>query len=265
MTFSLWARSSAPSSPSDLHIRSLKGDELMTVQLPPIPSDIPVLIETSYSGHCGPESHGIDAATQWWCQANRRTTLGDARAEVFAPGGAPDQPLLTLTTAAEDLDETEAVGHYAIRIARGLVQLVDDPDDVEAQSVLKELLSPSGLMRMHSGPSWHKIREWLPDARSASGAADIPELSLEGWGAPEELWTVSMVAKYLGYTGDAANASARKQLARWGVVSQGREAGRRGESQYFADVVRAAREKSPGKGRRGAPRAGGRFTGSDGS
>lgn len=235
------------------------------MQLPSIPTDIPVLVETSDSFRYGPEHHGIDPATQWWCQANRRTRLGDTRAEVFAPGSRPNEPLLTLTTAAEDLDETEAVGHYAIRIARALVQLVNAPDDAEAVSTLKELMSPTGLMRQHSGPSWHKVLEWLPDARAAAHVSDVPELPLEGWGPPEELWTVSMVAKYLGYTGPSANGSARKQLSRWGVVSQGREPGRRGESQYFADAVRAARESSLGKGRHGATRTGGRFTSADNS
>jgi hypothetical protein len=81
--------------------------------------------------------------------------------------------------------------------------------------------------------------------------------------APAELWTVSMIAEYLGYTGDAATGSARRWLSRQGLEPVGREPGRRGESQYFEHLVRAARERSPGSGRREAPRVDGRFVRAD--
>ncbi|MEU8718447.1 hypothetical protein [Streptomyces sp. NPDC048663] len=77
----------------------------------------------------------------------------------------------------------------------------------------------------------------------------------------EELWTVSVVAAYLGFTGKSATGSARKQLSRWGIAATSREPGRNGESLYLAAQVRAAHEARPGRGRHGAARSeGGRFT-----
>lgn len=77
----------------------------------------------------------------------------------------------------------------------------------------------------------------------------------------EELWTVSVVAAYLGFTGETATGSARKQLSRWGIAAVGREPGRSGQSLYLAAQVRAAHEARPGSGRHGATRTeGGRFT-----
>ncbi|MFJ8159013.1 hypothetical protein [Streptomyces sp. NPDC094468] len=79
----------------------------------------------------------------------------------------------------------------------------------------------------------------------------------------EELWTVSVVAAYLGFTGKSATGSARKQLSRWGIAAASREPGRSGESLYLAAQVRAAHEGRPSPGRRGAARGeGGRFTAS---
>lgn len=84
----------------------------------------------------------------------------------------------------------------------------------------------------------------------------------EGYPRPGagELWTIGQVADYLGYTGKSAAGSARKQLSRWGVTAARSEPGQGGASLYDANQVRAAREASPGKGRRGAARTRGRFT-----
>ncbi|MFF3420097.1 hypothetical protein ACFYW9_36345 [Streptomyces sp. NPDC002698] len=80
--------------------------------------------------------------------------------------------------------------------------------------------------------------------------------------ASEELWTVSAVAAYLGFTGESAAGSARRQLSRWGIAAKGREPGRGGQSLHLASQVRAANEARPGRGRHGARRTeGGRFTG----
>ncbi|MFE3144286.1 hypothetical protein [Streptomyces scopuliridis] len=221
----------------------------MSIQLPPLPSDVPTLIETSFSHHQGPAAHGIDIDTQWWCETDRRPRYGDATAHVSAPGTGLYQPLLSLTLWADDLDETEAVGHYAIRITRPLLRLVADRSDAEAMEELKTLLAPSGPLGNRSQGAWRRVLEWLPEAAEASQISDIPTLELSGQGGPVELWTVSMVAKYLGFTGDSANGSARKQLSRWGLKSEGREPGRRGESQYAADQVKAAHANRPGRGR----------------
>jgi hypothetical protein len=116
-------------------------------------------------------------------------------------------------------------------------------------------------MRQHSGPSWHRALEWLDEARAADSIADISLLSLEGWGPPADLWTVTDVAKLRGYTGDAAGATARKWLSRRGLSAVGRESGRRGQDLYDSAEVRAAHADSPGSGRHGATRAsGGKFT-----
>ncbi|MCX4605446.1 hypothetical protein OG402_33815 [Streptomyces anulatus] len=232
----------------------------MPMQLPPVPTDIPVLVESSFSANYGPEHHGVDVAAQWWCEATRRPRRGDAVAAVSAPGAGQARPLLQLTLNADDLDEAEAVGHYAIRIARPLTRLVADGDDGAALGELKGLLSSAGPLGGGSSAAWHRVNEWLPAARAAARVQDIPELELLGYGRPVELWTVSMVAKFLGFTGPSANGSARKQLSRWGIESQGREPGRRGESQYSADEVRAKHAARPGRGRHGATRDGGRFT-----
>lgn len=231
----------------------------MSVQLPPIPANVPTLIESSFSNGYGPAHHGIDVDTQWWCEAVRRPRFGDVIARVTAPGAGLHNPLLTLTLGAEDLDEAEAVGHYAIRITRALVRVMTDHDDAEALEHLKYLLSSSGPLGRDSQHAWHRTMEWLPAARTATTVDRIPKLDLLGAGFPVELWTVSMVAKHLGFTGPSANGSARKQLSRWGIGSQGREPGRRGESQYPADMVKAAHAARPGSGRRAAARDGGKF------
>ncbi|MEU3954050.1 hypothetical protein AB0F45_17285 [Streptomyces achromogenes] len=69
-----------------------------------------------------------------------------------------------------------------------------------------------------------------------------------------ERWTVSQVADFLGYTGSAATATARKRLSRWGLDAVGRAPGRGGESLYAADQVQAAQAARPGRGRHGADR-----------
>ncbi|WP_331723415.1 hypothetical protein [Streptomyces atratus] len=74
-----------------------------------------------------------------------------------------------------------------------------------------------------------------------------------------DLWTISQVAEYLGYSGDSATGSARKQLHRWGFAAAGRAPGRGGESLYAADQIIAAHAHRPGKGRRGAARSSGKF------
>jgi len=229
------------------------------LRIPPIPADVPTLIESSFSHNYDPAHHGVDIDTQWWCKATRRPRFGDAIAMVSAPGTGLYQPIVNLTLWADDLDETEAVGHYAIRIARPLVRLAQDRGDAEAMEELKALLSSSGPLGNRSAAAWHQVLQWLQDAVDAKEVSDIPTLELSGQGGPVELWTVSMVAKYLGFSGDSANGSARKQLSRWGLKSEGREPGRRGESQYAADQVKAAHEARKGSGRHGAERVNGKF------
>lgn len=76
---------------------------------------------------------------------------------------------------------------------------------------------------------------------------------------PVEPWTTEQVAAHLGYTGDAAQATARKRIGRWGLSAIDRDP-TSGGKRYAADQVRAAHQASPGKGRHGATRDGGRFT-----
>jgi len=65
-----------------------------------------------------------------------------------------------------------------------------------------------------------------------------------------ELWPISRVAEYLGYSGTSATGSARKQLHRWGISPASRAPGRGGENLYPADQVQAAHASRPGQGRR---------------
>lgn len=225
--------------------------------LPPMPDqDIPVIIQTSASYDTDDfgdlERHGINPAADWWCETVRRTRRGDAVASLYPPGAGRHYPLIEVILGAEDLYETEAVGHQAIRLGRLLVRLLADAYDLEAWQGLKGRGLPTGYPEM--------VREWVSEY--AELGPQCPPLTLDCAGRGGELWTVSMVAAYLGYTGPSATGSARKQLSRWGIVSQGREPGRRGQSQYLASEVKAAHEARPGKGRHGASREeGGRFTG----
>ncbi|MEU6925533.1 hypothetical protein [Streptomyces sp. NPDC046631] len=83
---------------------------------------------------------------------------------------------------------------------------------------------------------------------------------------PVELWPVSRVAEYLGYTGPSATGSARKTLSLWRLPAAGRQPGRTGESLYDADLTKALHGARPGSGRRGAARAaGGKFASSKGN
>jgi hypothetical protein len=226
-----------------------------------MPDEVPLLTETSFSHHYGPDAHGIDPATQWWCQTTRRPRVGDAIAEVWAPGPEMYTPLLQLTLWADDLDDTEAVGHYAIRITRPLVRVIADRADTAAWDELKSLLANTGPMGDVSQQAWHAILAWLDNFN----VHDFTPLDLRGQRSPVELWSIRRVAEYLGYSGPSATGSARKQLHRWGIRPEGRAPGRGGESLYAADQVQAAHESRLGKGRHGATRgAGGRFTGPDG-
>ncbi|MEV5944787.1 hypothetical protein [Streptomyces sp. NPDC051994] len=222
-------------------------------------------METSNSHHYGPEAHGIDRTAQWWCEVTRRPGSSDAIACVYAPGSPSFQPLMTLTLPADDLDETESVGHHAIRIARPLARLVSNPGDAPAMEELKGLLSATGPLGDHSSGGWYRLLEWLPGAQATSDLEQLAPLDFIGNVIPDDLWTVSMVADFLGFTGASAHGSARKWLSRKKIESEGREPGRRGQSQYSARLVQAAKESSPGSGRRGAAREGGRFAGADGS
>ncbi|MGW0948496.1 hypothetical protein ACWD4O_38900 [Streptomyces sp. NPDC002623] len=227
--------------------------------LPPMPEqDIPVIVQTSASYDTDDfgdlERHGIDPATDWWCETVRRVRRGDAIACLYPPGADRYSPLIELSLGAEDLYEAEAVGHRMIRLGRILVRLLADVDDQDAWQALKGKGLPNGYPRL--------VREWV--AGYGQLGLQCPALTLDCAGRGGELWTISMVAERLGYSGPSATGSARKQLSRWGIVSQGREPGRRGQSQYLASEVQAACEAGPGKGRHGATRGtGGRFTPKD--
>jgi hypothetical protein len=218
----------------------------MTAQLPPMPDqDIPVIVQTSFSTIDGDLSQqGIDTRTDWWCEVTRRPRRNDAIASLYPPGATRHTPLFDLVMGSEDLNETEAVGHQVIRLGRILVRLIADPDDQEAWEALKGKGLPQGYPRF--------IRSWLAGYDELGARIEALQLTCPGWGG--ELWTVSMVAEYLGYTGPTASGTARKQLSRWGIVSQGREPGRGGQSQYLASEVRAAHEARPGRGRWAASR-----------
>lgn len=222
----------------------------MPISLPPVPAEVPVLVETSFAHQYGPEHHGIDVDTQWWCEVTRRPRSDDAIASVTPPGVEPYRPMLNVTLAAEDLDETEAVGHYAIRIARCVVRLLADRDDQGAMAELRSLLSPSGPVGKGSKEAWDSLYRWLDSAAVVDRCDGVSPIEVDGWGRPVELWTLTRVAEYLGYQGASAAGSARKQLHRWGITAEGRAPGRGGESLFAADQVQAAHASRPGRGRR---------------
>lgn len=226
----------------------------MPLSLPPMPSqDIPVLVQTSATYDTDDwgdlARHGINPDAHWWCEVVLRTRRQDAIASLYPPKAGRYHPLFTLELGAEDLYEAETVAHRAIQIGRSLTRLLEDRDDQDAWNALRGQGLPNGYPSI--------LREWMSEVDEL-GLQWNP-LALEGTGRGGDLWTVSMVAKYLGYSGPSANGTARKQLSRWGIDSQGREPGRNGESQYLARQVRAAHEARPGKGRHGASREGGRF------
>jgi hypothetical protein len=210
------------------------------LRLPAVPLDTPVMIETSFSGHDGPEAHGIDTRTQWWCEATRRPRFDDAIARVVQPGAEPYEHLVEIALPADDLDDTATVGRYAVNVTRCLVQLINDRDE-ENLDELKALLGPAGPMGSASSPIWHRVLEWLTAARSG----DLTALEMHGDGWPEQ-WKLSDVAAYL----DITPGSARVQMRRWGIEAVGRAPGRGGESLFAADQVRAAHLNRPGRGHR---------------
>ncbi|MEU3188376.1 hypothetical protein ABZ707_29905 [Streptomyces sp. NPDC006923] len=57
---------------------------------------------------------------------------------------------------------TEAVGYYAIRIARQLVRKLTEDDDADATKELKVLYASSGPLGSASPGAWHRLFEWLP-------------------------------------------------------------------------------------------------------
>lgn len=213
--------------------------------LPPLPENVPVLVESSFSNNYGPEHHGIDTATQWWCEAVHRPRSNDCIARVTQPGAEPYTPLVTISLPADDLDDTESAGRYAVNVTRWLVELANDRDNTVALAELKILLSSSGPMADASSPVWHRVLQWLTDVRDGGQ----PALDIAGNGWPQT-WTVTEVAEYLGYSGESATGSARKQLSRWKLESVGRQPGKGGQSLYPVDQVRAAHAHRPGRGHR---------------
>jgi hypothetical protein len=62
-----------------------------------------------------------------------------------------------------------------------------------------------------------------------------------------ELWTTAEAA---GYLGAASAGSGRKTLSRLGVAPVSREPGRAGQNLYDGAMVRAAKARMPGRGKR---------------
>ncbi|MEV0236854.1 hypothetical protein [Nonomuraea sp. NPDC050786] len=150
----------------------------MTVHPPPIPEEVRILTGTSNSDEITPEDHGIDSATEWWCEAIRRPRYGDAVAWVRGPGGRRYDSFLMVTLPANDLDDAERTGRYAIEVARHLARVIADPDDRQAWDTLQELLSPDGPMGGSSKRAWHRIHQWLPNARRATSMLDMPSVDI---------------------------------------------------------------------------------------
>lgn len=227
----------------------------MISQFPPMPDqDIPFFVQTSGTYDTDDwgdlERHGIAPGRDWWCEVVLRTKRGDAIASLYPPGAARHQPLFELILGAEDLYEAEAVAHRAIRLGRSIAALLVDRSDAAAWQSLKGLGLPPGHTEM--------IKSWIRAVEELGHRWEPLILEASGWAG--EMWTVSMIAEFLGYEGQSAANSARVWLSRKGIKPQGRQTGRHGQTEYDAELIRQAKEASPGKGRRGAQREGGRFT-----
>ncbi|MEU4576013.1 hypothetical protein [Nonomuraea sp. NPDC023979] len=85
---------------------------------------------------------------------------------------------LKVTLPADELDDAERIGQYAIKIARHLVQVIPNANDRPAWDSLKELLSSDGPMGGTSRQAWLRILEWLPAARSAGDMLNMPSVSI---------------------------------------------------------------------------------------
>ncbi|OQQ13010.1 hypothetical protein B0675_40035 [Streptomyces sp. M41(2017)] len=228
----------------------------MIPAFPPMPDqDVPFFVQTSGTYDTDDwgdlERHGIDPDRDWWCEVVLRTRRSDAIASLYPPGAQRHQPLVEFILGADDLYEAEAVAHRAIRVGRSIAALLVDPADAAAWQALRG----QGLPAAHVD----EIRSWLRAVEELGHRWEPLTLEASGWAG--ELWTVSMIAEYLGYEGASATNSARVWLSRKGIKPEGRQTGRHGQTEYDADLIRQAKEASPGKGRRGAQRTGGRFTG----
>ncbi|MFE2823506.1 hypothetical protein [Streptomyces sp. NPDC059271] len=226
----------------------------MIPAFPPYPDqDIPYFVQTSGTYDTDDwgdlERHGIDPARDWWCEAVLRTRRSDAIASLYPPGASRHQPLVDFILGAEDLYEAEAVAHRAIRVGRSIAALLADQSDAAAWQSLKGLGLPPG----HT----ESIKSWIRAVEELGHRWEPLVLEASGWAG--EMWTVSMIADFLGYEGASATNSARVWLSRKGLKPQGRQTGRRGQTEYDAELIRQAKEASPGKGRHGAQRKRGRF------
>ncbi|GAA4088399.1 hypothetical protein [Nonomuraea soli] len=132
-----------------------------------------IVTGTSNGWDHGPDHHGIDTATSWWCEAAYRPRHNDAMAEVHAPG-LPRQGVVTVFLPADGLDDTESTGSYAIDVTPMLMRLRADCGEREAWGSLKELLSSSGPMSSTSQRAWLRVREWLDEAETAVGSRAEP-------------------------------------------------------------------------------------------
>lgn len=77
-------------------------------------------------------------------------------------------PILRVSLPADDNDDAEATGQYAVRVARHLANLLTDDDQAREEAIagLKPLLAPTGPMSGHSATAWLRLRTWLTDCRS---------------------------------------------------------------------------------------------------
>lgn len=138
---------------------------------PAVPADVPVLTGTSFSQEIVPEGEGVDPASQWWCEVTLRPQRGDALARVTPPGAEPHWSLVRVTLPADDRDDAEATGRYAVDVTRQAVRLVAGEDG--ALEELRRLLAPSGPMSSRSSTAWYRLRAWLEGQRSGHVLAPL--------------------------------------------------------------------------------------------
>ena len=195
-----------------------------------------------FMGHLEPLPRGAQRTPEWWLEYNAREIPYYA------------WPIAGARSRMERLNERVP----SAEAAREDRCLTCD----QAQRYLGKSI---GQHNLASDDGWHLL--WkagnLPAPRHHALGGRMPLWHVDDLDAyatrQYERWTISRVAEHLGYSGPSATGTARKQISRWGLYALGREAGRGGESLYAADQVQAAHAARPGKGRRGAPREGGKF------
>ncbi|MFF8829351.1 hypothetical protein [Streptomyces sp. NPDC015131] len=135
---------------------------------------------------------------------------------------------------------------------------VDRPVPSRAAAAADRYLTRDAAIRAlgltpHGWDTLRRAKHLPAPDRYVQGQPEWLEDTIDAYRTRErELWPISRIAEYLGYSGTpaTARASARRQMGLWALPCEGRAPGRGGESLYAADQVQAAHAARPGQGAR---------------